>query len=121
MLAIHHLRSDHTELAEVSARAGEDHDFLETGLPRRLLIQFALLTAGGRPGHRWRYRNGYQGRRDRCGCLRRGADGTMMSVKDARQGVAKIAQKMPAIRNLDRTRGKTPGKLKLLIQWVKPR
>src|SRR3954465_2867740 len=25
ILAIHHLRSDHTELAEVSARAGEDH------------------------------------------------------------------------------------------------
>jgi hypothetical protein len=25
ILAIHHLRSDHTELAEVSARPGEDH------------------------------------------------------------------------------------------------
>jgi hypothetical protein len=32
----------------------------------------------------------------------------MMSVKDARQGVAEIAQKMPAIRNLDRFRSAGP-------------
>jgi hypothetical protein len=83
-------------------------DFIETGLPRRLFVQFALLTAGGGPGRGWRYRNGHQCRRNRCSCLRRSADGAMMLIKDTCQGVAKIAQKMPPIRNLNRIRSTGP-------------